>query len=535
MRITHAVAGLAAATTALTVLAACSSDPTQKDSGGGSGQSTLNVYLYQKPKLFSPLEGANGPDQIVMSLVYDSLLGQDGQFNQVPHLATSLPKVSPDAKTFTFTLRQGLKWSDGKPFTAKDVLYTYNLLANVKSGSATPGNYSGIAGYDAVAAGKADTLSGLSAPNDHTFVIKTSKPDIGIVGLIGGAPILPEHVLGKDPIDQVQKDSFFTKPTVGMGPYTVVTYKTDQYVELTKNKNFRSPLNIDKIYLKPVTSDVATAQLESGEMDLVQISPTDLPTVEKMKNVAVVSKKSAGYIRIALNQSKPEFQDKRVRQAVLYAVDRKKLIQKVLGGKGTVVNTTFMKDAMPKGLNQYPYDPAKARQLLAQAGWDKNRTVELEWIPGQRDRDTTVNIVQSQLQAVGMKVKLRQVQSAQLVQSYDQKSFDMVLYGGGNYSTDPWSAQPILACSQDYPNGANVTHFCDHQLDAALDQANQTTDTAARMKLYQKAAKIENEDAAYYWLYNPDTIWAYNTRIQGFEGSGDFANPFLDIADWKLK
>lgn len=532
MKLLRTAVGLAVAAS---VLAACSSDPTQKDSGGGSGQKTLNVYLYQKPTLFSPLEGASGPDQMVMGLIYDSLLGLNDQFAQVPHLATAMPTVSPDAKTFTFTLRQGLKWSDGKPFTSKDVLFTYNLLANVKSGSATPGNYSDIEGYDAVAAGKAKTLSGLTAPDDHTFVIKASKPDVGLIGLIGGIPIIPEHILGKDPIEKVADDPFFNKPTVGMGPFQFVTYKTDQYVELTKNKNYRQSIGVDKIYLKPVTSDVATAQLGTGEMDIVQISPTDLSTVQKMKNVAVVSKESAGYTRIALNQSKPEFQDPRVRQAVLYAVDRKKLIQKVLGGKGTVINSSFMKDALPSDLNDYAYDPQKAKDLLKQAGWDKNRTVELEWIPGQRDRDTTVTVVQSQLQAVGMKVKLRQVQAAQLVDSYDKKSFDMVLYGGGGYATDPWSANPILACNQSYPDGANVTHFCDHQLDTDMLKANQTTDKAARMKTYQEAARIENAKAAYYWLYNPQTIWAYNTRIQGFVGSGDFTNPFLDIASWKVK
>jgi len=525
-------AAAAVAVAGLVALAACTSDPTSASGGTGSASDTLSVYLYQKPKVFSPLATANGPDQIVMSLVFDSLLAPDQDFTLQPHLAAALPTLSADSTTYTFKLRPGLKWSDGKPFTSKDVLFTYNLLANPASGSATSGNYATVEGYDAVKAGTAKTLTGFSAPDDNTFVIRSSKPNAGLTATIGSVPILPEHVLGSVPLDRLDTHPFFNQPTVGLGPYTFKTYKTDQYVELTANRAYRSKVNIGTILLKPLTSDVATAQLGTGELDIAQVLPVDAPTVQKMSGVSVDGKDSAGFVRIAVNQAKPMFKDARVRQAFLYAVDRQKLVDKVLSGKGKVINSAI--DPEAAGLQPYAYDPAKAKALLQAAGWKSGTTVTLAWVPGQRDRDTSAAIVQSQLKDVGVNVVLKQVEAAQLVDSYKSHSFDMVLYGGGNYAVDPFQTFTILACSQAFPNGGNIPPFCNPQLDSLLTQANGLADPAARKGLYDKAAAIENQSAAYLWLYSPQILWAHRSRVKGFVPSGDFTAPFLDVATWSL-
>jgi peptide/nickel transport system substrate-binding protein len=503
-------------------------------SSSGSATGSLNVYLYQKPKLFSPLEPANGPDQIVMSLIFDSMLGYNSQAQLEPHLAAAQPTVSPDATTFTFKLRPGMKWSDGTPFTSQDVLYTYNLLANPKSGSASSGSFAQIQGAAEVKNGSSATLSGLSAPDTDTVVIKTAAPGVGTLPILGTISILPQHILGSVPLDQIASNAFFNHPTVGMGPYNFVDYKTDQYVELKANSNFRSKVNISTVFLKTVTSDVATAQLGTGEMDLAQISPTDLPTVQGMKGVTVDSIDGTGYTRIAVNQTQSRFADPRVRQAMLYAIDRQKLVDSVLAGNGTVTNSSFRGEAAPKNLNTYQYNPAKAQQLLKDAGWNFAQPVTLEWVPGQRDRDVTATIVQSELQAAGMKVNLQQMQSSQLLDTYAKNSFDMVLYGGGNYVTDPWSTDPILACDQAYPTGGNIPHFCDPDFDKAVLKANATADQATRNQLYQQAATVENAKAAYLWLNNPKTLFAVTGRLKGAQLSSYLPNPFVNIQDWRL-
>lgn len=504
-----------------------------------AGANALNIYLYQEPAgVFSPLAPSSGPDNQVMSLIDENLLTVDPDYKIQPGLAQSYD-ISPDATTFTFHLRPGLKWSDGKPFSSQDVLFTYQLLADPKTTSATAGSYSAVAGVADFVAGKAKTISGFSAPDPNTFVIKASKPDIGLLAQLaasqtGNGYILPQHILGNIPAGQVAKSDYFRHPTVSIGPYKFVDYRTNQYVHVTRNPEFRSPAKIQDIYLKPMTSDVATAQLGNGGIDIASFSPGSLATVQGYPNVAVQEKAGAGFVRIALNQSKPYFQDPRVRQAFLYAVDRKSIVDRILFGKASVQNSDFYAANQPAGLNTYGYDPNKARQLLQQAGWDPNRTVELEWVPGQSDRDAAATVVQNQLGAAGVKVKLHQIQSSQVIPTYQAKSYDMVLYGGGNYAADSSTVGVITGCDQWYPTGGNVDFFCDKQLDQLMAQANGTADPAARKATYDKAAQQENATADLMWLYDPKGMWAVNKRVKGFVAPGSQEVPFWAPASWSI-
>ncbi|TDC48597.1 ABC transporter substrate-binding protein [Jiangella ureilytica] len=526
-------------------VAACS-DPTQDDTSGsgddgassGSEDTVLNAYLYQPPAaVFSPMAPASGPDQVVMNLIFDSLLGVDPDYDLYPRLAADLPEISEDGLTITYKIKEGLTWSDGEPFTSQDVLFTYNLMTNPDTGSPGASKFADVQGAAEVAAGTAETVSGFSAPDDTTFVMTLTKPNIGIVALTGNTMIVPEHILADIPAADMDTTEFFTQsPNVGLGPYIFQEYKTDQHVHLVKNPSFREgEVEIDEIYLRPVTSDVATAQLGTGEMDLVQISPADLETVEAMDGIEVGSGPGAGYIRTSVNEKKPYLQDVRLRQAMLYAVDRQQLIDEALGGHAQPVNTSFMNDALPDDLETYDYDPDRARELLAEMNWDPNQVIELSWIPGQRDRDTAATILESQLNEVGIKLQLKQVQPGELTDLMNNQSYDMTLYGGGNYATDPWAVYPINSCATWFPNGGNLSYWCNEEFDQLMLEANATVDEAARYDLYQQAARIENAEVPMIYLYNPDTIWAYTDDIKGFVPNGDFTNPFWNVQEWSLE
>ena len=534
-------AALAVGMALVLTVAACS-DPTRSESVGGQGgkatkDTTLNAYLYQAPKPnWSPMAPAHGPDQIVMTLIYDSLLGMDDSFALEPRLAAGMPEVSDDGTTITFTLKEGLTWSDGKPLTAEDVVFTYNLMANPATGSSAGARFANVEGVADLTAGKADAAAGFSAPDEKTFVVKTTKPDLGFIGLASNIFVLPKHILGDVPPADMTDHAFFTKkPNVGAGPYTFAEFKTDQYVHLKKNPKYRGgEVAIDDIYLRPVTSDVATAQLGTGEMDLVQISPADIKTVEALNDVEVASASGAGFIRTSVNETKPYLRDKRLRQAMMYAIDRQQLVDKALAGKASQLTSSFMGEALPDDLDDYAYDPAQAKKLLADMGWDADQVVQLAWIPGQRDRDTAATVVESQLNAVGIKLELKQVQPGELNEMMEAKSYDMVLFGGGNYKTEPWAVYPIDGCDQHFPAGGNLSYWCDKNFDALMKKANSTVDEAERSELYQQAARIENDGVPYIWLYNPDTVWAHTGKLKGFVPSGDFTSPFWNVEKWSL-
>ncbi|MBV9329239.1 MAG: ABC transporter substrate-binding protein [Chloroflexi bacterium] len=531
------VAAGAATGASTAVAAAGTAAPTVAAAAAGAGGATLNIYLYQKPKNWNPLAPPNGPDTQVETMIYDTLLMVNDTYAYEPRLAQTWT-ASPDAKTFTFNLRPGLKWSDGEPFSSKDVLFTYKMLANPASGSAYATKFDHVMGIADYRSGATQDVAGFRTPDDNTFVVELDQANAAFISSISWPffGVLPEHILGSADVKTFSDNPFFLNPTVGMGPFSFVQYQTDQFVELKKNPNYRAPVGIDHVFLKPVSSDVATAQLEKGEMQLVQISPTDLDRLKADPGVKIDSKPGPGIILMAAAVDQPLLQDKRVRQAMLYAIDRANIVSQVLAGQASITNTHVMgpPDAIPSDLNQYEYNPDKARQLLQNAGWDPSRVVKIQWIPGIRDRDATVQIVQAQLQAVGMQIELNPLEAGPLVDNMKNRTFDLSLYGGGLYTIDGDSTSVPNECSQAYPAGGNNAHYCNPDVDAAFAAGRATTDPAARNQAYQKVARITNDEVPYIWLYVPAAVWAYSDKLQNFKAHGELTYGFWNSAEWTL-
>lgn len=511
-------ARVAAALLATGLVAGCAGP--QTDTGTGADGGSVNIVLYQKPKLFSPIETLHGPDQQVMSLIYQGLMASDPDLKLVPQLAEQVD-VNDDATEFSFQLKKDLKWSDGKPFTSADVLFTHQVLADAKSTSSFAGLYRDV--------------TGMTAPDDSTFVINTATPNFGLLAQVGVFPILPKHILGDKPIDQLAKDPFFTKPTVGLGPFQFVKYEVDQYVELKANPHFAGDIGLDRIYLKPLTADVATAQLGTGEMDLAPVAATDKDTLAEFDTLDFATAKDGGFVRIALNLLKDRFTDVRVRQGLLHAINRKAIIDSALPGVGKPRNSSFDPSVSGDDIDTYEYDPKKAKKLLTDAGWDFNATIKLNWIPGSNpDRDAAALAIESQLKEIGVKVELEQIDAGWTTDAFDKMEFDMYLFGGGNYAIDSWNVNAIEGCDTHYPNGSNLVRFCDPELDAKMVAANATTDAEDRKTLYAEAAKIDNAQVPYLWLYSPGGLWAVNKRLQNFQPMNPTGGGFWKAEDWRI-
>ncbi|GEK80171.1 ABC transporter substrate-binding protein [Agrococcus baldri] len=526
-------AGALALGVATAMLAGCASSPGPEGETGDDAPTSANLYLYQKPVVFNPLAPGQGAEQLTMSLVYNGLFNVGPDFEPVPRLAESWD-VSDDATSYTFHLRDGLTWSDDEPITADDVVFTYNLFADPDVASPNAAPFAGVVGYEDVQGGTADTLEGIVAEDDQTVTITLTEPTPGFLALFGsGYGILPEHILGDVEPSGIMEHEFFTHPTVSSGPYVMTEFNVDENVVLEANPNYWSEVGIDTLYLQMVTSDVATAQLATGETDVVQISPQDLATVEGLDGVTVSSAPSPGFLRLLVNFQK--FEDERIRQAFLYAIDRQGIIDGVLGGHGQTINSTIMTPwALPDDLEAYEYDPEMAQSLLEEAGYDFSQELRLSWIPGTADRDAAVGVVLENLKAIGINAVANQIESANQLGMIENAEYDLMVSGGGTYTPDPTVSANALLCDRVFPAGGNTSLFCDEELDALLNQGAVTADEDERTAIYQDAVRLDNELVPYLWLYVPDTLWATSDRLQGFEPHGDFANGFWNAADWTV-
>lgn len=552
-------AWIAALLAALLALAGCSdtSEPdsasdttapptTQASDDGGTDDgdsdespdpdSHVNVYLYQAPVAWNPLMSVHGPDQQVMDLIFQKLIINNSDFQFEGRLAESW-EVSEDAKTFTFHLYDGLTWNDGAPLTAEDVKFSFDIQANPNL-SASAGKYAVVAGVEAVANGETDEVSGFKVVDDTTFQIELAEPNVGFLTTVASQSthVIPKHILADVPREELVDAAYFREPTVGYGPYNFVSYAVDQAVELEANPDYHlGAPQVQRISLKQVTSDVAAAQLGTGELDLAFISATDLEAVESFDNVEIVEAQGAGFIRMAINHDDPRFQDPRVRQAMLYAIDRQGMIDTVLAGYGDPVNVGYHSEwALPDDLNDYPYDPEKAKELLAEAGWDSSEPVEIQWIAGTRDRDAIVPIIQQQWTEVGIVTETVTVEVGVLLDKAENHEYDLTLFGGGDYSADP--------------NTLYTVHTCDHlwmgegwcgeegvaELLADWQDADATADPDARQEKYHEISRTINEMVPYIWIYNGSTIWAHNDRLQGFKAHGNFVEGFSNAHEWTL-
>ncbi|MGI8642847.1 MAG: ABC transporter substrate-binding protein, partial [Thermomicrobiales bacterium] len=253
----------------------------------------------------------------------------------------------------------------------------------------------------------------------------------------------------------------------------------------------------------------------------------------------VVSVPSPSLDTISVNLDREYFQDKRIRQAMMYALDRETIVQEIYQGQAQVMNSPiFGPDWMgiPEGLNEYPYDPDQARLLLEEAGWDSSRTVELMYVPGGNATfDSMVPIVQAQFADVGIQVELLQLESPELIRKLvTEPDYDMYIGGGGVYGADPSICSKYYIEENLTPAGANNTRYVNPELDEMFDQGRVASDQDNRRAIYTQIAQILNEDLPSIFLWSPNTNFASNTRLLGFEPPRYVNNQLWNAEEWSL-
>ena len=427
---------------------------------------------------------------------------------------------TPDAgKTFIFKLRPGVKWHDGVPFTAQDVVFSLNLYANPKVGSPWSQKLSAVSGYAQFQSGAASGLTGVSAPDDMTVRIEldSAKPAWVELQLIS-ISIVPQHILGAVAPQDIRGNRFWIN-RVGTGPFIWKAYASDQYVEVVRNPDyFLGAPRLDRIVyqiykdISPIITALETQEVDAMSYEGGGVPVSELPRLEKLPHLTVLPNMSGGLpTYLQFNLANPRFADVRVRQAMLYAIDRKAIIETVKQGSGELSNTMFPQAwARASDLEPYDYNPDKARLLLKAAGWDPAKPVDFIYYYGDQMNVDTVVAIQSYLADVGVSITPRLLDPASINQVYADGSFELGLFANG-MGLDPSLGSPMVVCgSKPLSLG-----YCNHEVDALFDQGLSTADRAERTRIYQQISRIMNRELPKGWLFNETRPLAFNKRVAG--------------------
>ncbi len=490
----------------LAVLAVTAGDSVGAQQRGG----VLRVAVPTTPTGYVITQAGGLADVIIEKLFQNALTRYDEKTLQpIPNLATEW-RAEDSARIWTFKLRAGVKWHDGKPFTAEDVKFTFDTIFNKDVRARMRGNMGPLERVEIV---------------DPTTVRFTFKEPFAPFPVMVGynAGIIPRHLLaGQDPNNPAE----FLKKPIGTGPFRFKEAVAGSHVVLEANPDYwEGRPALDQVVLKVVPDvNAQIAQLKSGDLDLALIQPKNIAALEGDPNVAVTTARQVNYFYVALTNKDEIFADVRVRQALNYAVDKAAMIRAVLRGHGEVATgpiSPVLGWAYTKDVRQYPYDVGRAKALLDEAGWrhgpegvrqkgGKKLAVTLTTSKGVLDGEQLATVIQQYLQAVGVEAKINLVEFAHLWTGLFKGEFQASV----EYLITPPDPDLFGALSCNAP--LNRFSYCNPKVDVLLTQGRATPDLKARAAVYAQAQKELAEVPSGIYLYYPLEVRAMNRKFRGF-------------------
>jgi peptide/nickel transport system substrate-binding protein len=508
-----ATSAVPAATSAPAATTAPAVAPAAAVAGG-----TLTPVWGQTLAHVNPLQAVTNAQAQYFNTVFSSLLQATPDRTKMDSEVADMT-VAADSSAYTFKINPRAKWHDGQPLTSADVEFTYTLALNKATKSNRVSRLSLIKGGADYSNGTADKVTGIVPLDDSTIRFDMDFPN-ALFPIEADLAILPKHILASVKPDELEKHPFVFDSPLGSGPFKAVKNTTDVSSETMANPDFyRGKPKLDRVNYRIVKqADAAQIALQRGEVDFnsapvnfINISPDALADFLAQPQLFLVRMPNPVQQIIGWNLRRDYYQDKRIRQAMLYAIDRKKIVDSLLGGNAVLVNTPIVHAWVgytPK--NEYAYDVAKAKQLLADAKWDPNREVTVMSIPATSETDrATRAAVQAQLEAVGVKSKWEELESSVFVKSfYQDYSYDMV-YVPGTTFVDPhlFLDFHFTTTSQNAPGYASPA------LDALVDQGRRASTTQARADIYKTIGDQFNDDVPWGSLWSIADTYVINRRV----------------------
>ncbi len=529
---------------------------------------TVILALSQEPDTLNPYLASTRSAGEVHTFVVEGLIGVDDKGEYYPALAAEIPTqqnggVSADGLTITYRLRRGVTWSDGQPFTCDDVLFTWQAVVNPKSGAV------GTSGYD--------QIDSVTCPDPLVAVVKYKT--LYAAYLVPFWAVLPRHATG-DPAEMAAWA--YNRNPVGTGPFEIKEWMAGDHIMLVPNPHYRDAAagkpQLDSVLIRFVPSrDAALQLLRTGEVTVVgDLTPQNVPRLAGVQGVGIAEAPSPRSERLLLNLANPEIDapdrplaqphpilgDASVREALELGIDKKEIVSNLLSGQAQVGTNELSTGWARCETTPSPFEPAKARQLLDDAGWrvgndgirvaqgsryaaDGTRLrLKLQGPSGDAVREQVEQLLLDRWKSIGVETYIENAPTATLFGTFASGSvarhgrFDILIYTTGPY-VDPQSQVETYFASWQIPlasnrgAGYNYSRWINSAADQAIKTAAASTDIGTRRAAFCDLMAQVNTDRPEIYLYATDAIVGYQNRLQNLRVNV-WKNLGWNSADWVL-
>jgi len=490
---------------------------------------TFVIQLSDKISTLDPIGSptVDAASERIRALIFNSLVKKNEKFDYIPDLATDI-KRADDGLSYTFTLLDGVTFQDGRPLTSADVKYTIDAVLASSSGKAA-------SFFEGTGASKQGFVTVVEAPTPNTVIIRLRKPWLSLLSNLVAIGIVPKD----------SADSQKAHP-LGSGPFKFVSYDSaQQIISLEANQNYwEGAPKISALRVRVIEdSNALQAELKTGGVTLAPL-PTNLTpdTLEKLKQdpkLQVMQFNGANVIYLGFNVQNPPLDNVKLRQAIAYAIDRETIIRDLLLGQAKIAHSIIPEESWAYSPGQqYGYDPAKAKQLLDEAGFrDPDgdgpqmrlpKPINFKISSSSAATRQYVDVIRDSLQKVGIPVEIETMETNTLLDRLKLGEFQMTTlrWVGGNQ--DPIFLKDIFA-STEIPTqdraGRNRSRYKNPELDRILEEAVNTADRGKAVELYRQAQDIVSRDLPMLPLWYPANMVVADKNVGNIkiDGSGDWS------------
>lgn len=461
----------------------------------------------------------------IQSFIFDGLVKADKQNEIIPNVATSW-KIENNNKTYTFTMRKDVKFHDGKPLTAHDVVFSYGLYMDPTSINPYKSTYT--------------MIDKVTAVDNYTvkFELKDPTP---LFLYASGAAILPKHQFPKG-VEDFNKNSKIHRNPIGSGPFKFKEWRTAERIVVTANKDYWDGRPyLDEIVMRILPDqNVEVVNLLKGSVDFIEnVDPKSVAQVTKNKNLKITKYDQGRFDYIGFNLLLPKFSDVKVRQALTLGLNRQALVDRIMLKNAQLASGPIhpLEAQFNKNEKALPYDVARANKLLDEAGWkigksgfrEKNGEVfeiELTYNNGNKIREAIAKVAQQDWKKLGIKVTIRSFDFSIWLEKQDKLEIEAWV-GAWGLGTNPdkyglWHSTAV-------PNN-NKSRVNDKRVDQIMEEFRKESNAAKRNAMYQELHKIMNENQYNLFMYHPKGFSGMHKDLAGVEFS--LYSRFYSIQDW---